>query len=234
MFKKIKMCITYLLMITIVMTMIPITEVLAGTNDNNIILEGEYVVISKLSNKSIEIANYGSNVGDLIQQWTYGGASQQQWSFEKVDNEYYKIVSKISSKVIEVKDSLTYDGAEIQQNDFSGADNQLWYFEKDSNGYIKIKSKQSEKCIDIKDYSSDDGAKLQLWTDNDGDNQKWKLIKINKNISSGNKYIFKSKRADKLMQVAGNSKENGACIEQWDYNSDNSQIWIVTEIIETS
>ena len=34
-----------------------------------------------------------------------------------------------------------------------------------------------------------------------------KLIKINNNITSGNKYIFKSKRMDKLLQVTNNSKE---------------------------
>lgn len=230
MIKKIRKGITFILLITVFITMLPIKSVFAKADDNINVPDGEYVITSKLSNKSIEVANYGKNIGDLIQQWTYGGALQQQWILQKVTNEYFKIVSKISSKVIEVKDSDTYDGSIIQQNDYLGTDNQLWYFEKDSNGYFEIKSKQSKKCLDIKDYCRDDGAKLQLYTDNDGDNQKWKLTKINNNITSGNKYIFKSKRADKLLQVTSNSKENGACIEQWDYNSDNSQVWILSEV----
>ena len=172
----------YTTQIYLIISMIP-KMVLATENQNkssqlgDIIEEGNYIITSKQSNKAIEVANYGGDNGDLIQQWTYGGSTHQQWVIQKNRSGFYKIVSKISGKVIQVKNSSLDDEVEIEQNDYLGEDNQLWYFEKDSEGYYEIKSKQSGKCLDVSGMSTDNGVKLQIWSDCNGNNQKWKIEK---------------------------------------------------------
>lgn len=99
-------------------------------NEKSLIEDGTYIISSKRSGKSIEVANYGKSDGDMIQQWTYGGAEHQQWKIISVDCGYYKIVSNISGKVVQVKDSSKENVAIIDQGEYKGNDNQLWYFEK--------------------------------------------------------------------------------------------------------
>ena len=212
-----------MLIMVIIVSIIPkmAFAVEGKTNNNSIgdeISEGNYIITSSLSNKAIEVANYGANNGDLIQQWTYGGGMQQQWMIQDNGDGFYKIVSKISGKVIEVKNSSSENGTKIVQNDYSGEDNQLWYFEKDKEGCYKIKSKLSDKCLDIEGISNGDGAKLQIWSDVNGDNQRWKLTKISDDIISGEEYIITSKKSNKLMEVENNGLENAALIQQWNYD----------------
>lgn len=234
MFRKLKKEISCLLLIVMIVTSIPVKAlaVESGTSSNSIdttIAEGNYIITSKQSGKAIEVANYGQNNGDLIQQWAYGGATQQQWVFESVGNGFFKIKSKISGKVIQVKDSSSDDGASIEQWDSSGTNTQLWYFEKDSEGYYKIKSKDSGKCLDISGISTDDGAKIQLWSDVEGDNQKWELTRMSDDIINKHEYIITSKRSNKVVEVENNSLDSGALIEQWDNDSTRGQTWILTE-----
>lgn len=53
MIKKIRIFMTYLLLVTIIMTILPNKIVCAKTNDDIGIEESQYIITSKLSNKSI-------------------------------------------------------------------------------------------------------------------------------------------------------------------------------------
>ena len=73
MIRKLKKEVVYLLLFVFIFMLIP-TKVFAiesGTSSStkdNTVLAGTYVITSKQSNKVIEVANYGKDNGDLIQQ----------------------------------------------------------------------------------------------------------------------------------------------------------------------
>lgn len=227
MFKKVEKMLSCLLVIIFSVIMIPVNALAADETDNNGISSGKtYVITSKNSGKAMEVANLGINNGDKIQQWDYADSTSQQWIIKQVEGQYYEIISKNSGKVVDVKDLSTQNGAVIHQWDFVNGDNQLWYFEKTDDGYFKIKSKQSNKCIDISGISKDNGAAMQLWDDVNGDNQKWKIEEIEDN-DEDDEYFITSKNSNKVLDVENNSNQNGALIQQYDYNGKDNQIWII-------
>lgn len=105
----------------------------------------------------------------------------------------------------------------------------MWYFEKTDDGYFKIKSKQSNKCIDIAAISFDNGAPMQLWEDVNGDNQKWKIQNVD-TVKEDSEYVITSVNSNKVLDVENNSDENGALIQQYEYNGNNNQIWYIRYI----
>lgn len=210
--------------------LLPANVFAADETDNSGIISGKtYVITSKNSGKVMEVANFGTQNGDKIQQWDYGNGASQQWIIEQVEGKYYKIISKNSSKVIDVKEMSTENGATIHQWDYVNGDNQLWYFEKTDDGYFKIKSKQSNKCIDIAAISFDNGAPMQLWEDVNGDNQKWKIQNVD-TVKEDSEYVITSVNSNKVLDVENNSDENGALIQQYEYNGNNNQIWYIRYI----
>jgi len=132
-------------------------------------------ITSKRTNKVIEVPGRNKNNGAVLQQWDYAGSDNQKWSFQKVDDTYYKIVNKAMGKVADVTDAATSNGTRVHQWDYVGKDNQLWSLKDCGDGYYEIVSKQSGKCLDIVGISSNNGAQIQIWSDANGDNQKWKI-----------------------------------------------------------
>lgn len=193
-----------------------------------------YKIISKQSNKSIEVSGAALHNGALVGQWDYGDADHQQWILEKVEGNYYKILSKKSNKVLDVKDVASHNGAAIHQWDYVGGNNQLWSFEKDQEGFYTIKSKHSGKVVDIQGVSAENGASLQLWDNVNGDNQKWVITEViadeNPNIVSGHSYKIISKHSNKAIEVSGGATHNGGVIGQWDYVDVDHQQWIFEKV----
>ena len=233
MFGKLKKWLSCMMILIFSVILLPTNAFAADETDNSGIISGKtYVITSKNSGKAMEVANFGTQNGDKIQQWDYGNGTSQQWIIEQAYGKYYKIISKNSSKVVDVKDMSTENGATIHQWDYVNGDNQLWYFEKTDDGYFKIKSKQSNKCIDIAAISSDNGALMQLWEDVNGDNQKWNIKDITDDLKTNTNCTYKilNKSSNKALQVASASSENGALIEQWDENNTKNQSWKIENV----
>src|SRR5574344_1144098 len=94
--------------------LLPSNAFAADETDNSGIVSGKtYVITSKNSGKAMEVASFGTQNGDKVQQWENRNATSQQWIIEPVEGKYYKIISKNSSKVVDVKDMSTENGATI-------------------------------------------------------------------------------------------------------------------------
>ena len=129
--KKINKWLSSIMIFIFSIVLLPANAFAANTSasdeiDNSGIISGRtYVITSKNSGKAMEVASFGTQNGEQIQQWDYGNGTSQQWIIEKVEGKYYKIVSKNSSKVIDVKDMSTENGATIHQWDDVNGENLL-------------------------------------------------------------------------------------------------------------
>lgn len=56
-------------------------------------------ITSKRTNKLMEVPGGNYSNGAILQQWDNAGSDNQKWSFQKVDDTYYKIVNKATGKV---------------------------------------------------------------------------------------------------------------------------------------
>jgi hypothetical protein len=93
---------------------------------------GYFKICNKNSGKCIDVdngadpVNGAMNDGAKIQQWTYGGTDNQQFSISPVGGGNYAIVAKKSSKALDITDWNTANGANIQQWYYWGQANQIW------------------------------------------------------------------------------------------------------------
>lgn len=132
-----------------------------------------YYLVSKKSNKCMDVADVKLDDGANIIQYTWQCSDNQKWKLEDAGDGYFKITAAHSGKCISVSDG----GREIVQLSWTGSDSQKWKFEKDEEGYYKIVNKASGKCLDVAGASTGDKAQIIQYQWKNADNQKWKVVK---------------------------------------------------------
>jgi hypothetical protein len=129
-------------------------------------------IVSRLSNKCLDVEG-GSNRNEAnVQQWSCSGGSNQLWDVIDLGRGEYSIVNQRSNKALTVAGGGS-DGANIEQNRWSGGDNQRWHLERAGNGAYRIISKATRSCLDVEGAKREDGANIQTWGCSGGANQAW-------------------------------------------------------------
>ena len=141
---------------------------------------------------------------------------------------YYRIVSLDTGKALDVTDGSNEDGAKIVVNAKSDADSQQWKMVK-TGDYVKFINKKSGKLLDVPGFTKDEGAEIIQWVDNGGENQQWTVDKPAKDKSDKGVFI-KSRSSELVLDVAGESKEDGASVIQWGYHGGKNQLWELVEV----
>ncbi|WP_180841965.1 glycoside hydrolase family 11 protein [Natrinema zhouii] len=134
---------------------------------------GTYRITNVNSGKVFDVANSSTEDGANVQQYSYGGGSNQQWNVEDTGNGVYRIENVNSGKVLDVANSSTEDGANVQQYSDGSGDNQRFYLHDQGSGEYHVQPVHSEKAINIADSSTEDGANVQQYDWHGGDNQLW-------------------------------------------------------------
>lgn len=83
MFVKLKKWLSCIMILIFSVILLPANVFAADETDNSGIISGKtYVITSKNSGKVMEVANFGTQNGNKIQQWDYGNGASQQWIIE--------------------------------------------------------------------------------------------------------------------------------------------------------
>jgi len=129
---------------------------------------------SRLSGKVVDVSQQSTSDGGNVDQWTWNGGQNQQWSFVDagVGSGYLNIVNFNSGKCLDVSQQSTADGANVDQWTCNGGQNQQWQWVAHGS-YFQLIGRQSGKCLDVYQSSTADGANLDIWTCNGGQNQDW-------------------------------------------------------------
>jgi hypothetical protein len=133
-------------------------------------------IISKNSGKCLSIGNspYATGSGDLADQWTCVGGTNQEFLLTPVTGGY-KITARNSSWKLGVLGgpSALANGHLIQQGFYNGTSDQIWIITRGSDGYYTLKPENSGKCLDVINISKADGAGVQQYSCWGGANQEW-------------------------------------------------------------
>lgn len=116
--------------------------------------------------------------GANIQQWSYMGTTNQQFTFTHLGNDVYKIICVKSGKSIDVSGVSTADGANVQQWSYSNVANQQFSMVPVDSDYYKIVAIHSGKLVEVSDFSTVNGGNVQQWTDVNQISGQWKLIRL--------------------------------------------------------
>nr|WP_247004735.1 glycoside hydrolase family 11 protein [Halosolutus gelatinilyticus] len=138
---------------------------------------GTYSIQNVNSGNALDVANQSTDDGANVQQYSYGGGSNQQWNVEDTGNDY-RIENVNSGKVLDVANQSTEDGANVQQYSDGGNDNQRFYLHDQGGGQYHVQPVHSEKALDVEDSSTDDGANVHQYDWHGGDNQLWTFESI--------------------------------------------------------
>lgn len=141
---------------------------------------GYYNVISRNSNKGLDVADNSTTSGGRIQQYdiTNGGGNNQRWKFVPDGSGNYYIIVKSTGMYLATENNSTADGIKVQQRAFSASNEFKWTVESIGGGYYKIINVNSGKSLDVENVSTANGANIQVWSYTGGLNQQWQLVQV--------------------------------------------------------
>jgi len=143
-------------------------------------LPGYYNIISRNSNKGLDVADNATTSGSRIQQYdiTNGGGNNQRWKFVPDGSGNYYIVVKSTGMYLAVETNGTADGLKVQQRTASTSNEFKWTVTSLGGGYYKIINVNSGKSLDVENVSTANGANIQVWSYTGGLNQQWQLAQV--------------------------------------------------------
>ncbi|KQO33862.1 beta-glucosidase [Flavobacterium sp. Leaf82] len=141
---------------------------------------GYYNIISRNSNKGLDVADNSTTSGGRIQQYdiTNGGGNNQRWKFVPDGSGNYYIIVKSTGMYLATENNSTADGIKVQQRAFSASNEFKWTVESLGGGYYKIINVNSGKSLDVENVSTANGANIQVWSYTGGLNQQWQLVQV--------------------------------------------------------
>lgn len=143
-------------------------------------LPGYYNIISRNSNKGLDVADNETTSGSRIQQYdiTNGGGNNQRWKFVSDGSGNYYIIVKSTGMYLAPENNGTGDGLKVQQKTFSASNEFKWTVTSLGGGYYKIINVNSGKSLDVENVSTANGANIQVWSYTGGLNQQWQLVQV--------------------------------------------------------
>jgi endoglucanase len=89
---------------------------------------GIYSVVNRNApSEAWNVVNNGTGDGSLIQLWTYGGGSNEQWMPVALGGNLYKIVGVGSGRCLDIPGASTANGVQLQIYDCNGTEAQSFY-----------------------------------------------------------------------------------------------------------
>jgi len=134
-------------------------------------------VISKNSQKCLDVSGMSTAYGATVWQWTCWGGDNQKFQFVLVSGGY-QIVNKNSGLTLDVwggAPNNASNGLPVKQSYWWAGPNQIFQLQTTSDGYFTIQPTNSGQCLDVAGASTSDGATVWQWSCTGGDNQKWSL-----------------------------------------------------------
>lgn len=143
-----------------------------------IVSGAKYRIVSRQSNKCLDVEGGNSSAGANVLQWENNGGINQQWYLNQNSDGSYTVLSALSGMAIDVEGGSTSNGGNVIVWNSNGQDNQKWWITDMGNGYYSIVSKNSGKSIDVEGNSTDNGGNVLQWDYHGGTNQQWMLERV--------------------------------------------------------
>lgn len=143
-------------------------------------LEGVYNLVSRNSNKCLDIKDVSLNNGALTQQWDCANSGNQRFRFELADSgafggRAYTIKAEHTAKCLSVQNSGLANGVNIIQWDCFDTPNQKVILTPSTGGSWTIRFLHSNKCMDVAGTSTANGQTVHQWDCSNNADQDWFL-----------------------------------------------------------
>ncbi|HTC21690.1 MAG TPA: RICIN domain-containing protein, partial [bacterium] len=101
----------------------------AGTTqaDPQVVWNGNYYIVNRNSGKVLDVYNYSSAPGTIVDQYTNNGGANQQWTIKNIGGSDYQITNVNSGLLLEINGAATVAGSFADQYTINGGFNQKWH-----------------------------------------------------------------------------------------------------------
>ncbi|WP_125777621.1 RICIN domain-containing protein [Antribacter gilvus] len=137
-----------------------------------------YVLVNRQSGKAMEVADWSTADGAVVQQWTRNDGAWQQWRFVDSGGGYYRLQNRHSGKVLDLWEWSTADGGGFRQYTDLNGYNQQFRLVDSEGGRVRLVNRHSNKAVTVTDRSTADGATVTQLTDGNQYNQQWELVRV--------------------------------------------------------
>ncbi len=132
-------------------------------------------IVSRNSDKCLDVAGNSKENGASLHQWACGGAANQKYTLEDMGKGEWRLHPSHSAKCVSIAEESAADGAKVHQWDCDGGTNQRFRLTPSKDGSFKLNPVHSGKCLSVAGESKDNGAKVHQWNCDGGSNQDWRL-----------------------------------------------------------
>jgi len=141
-----------------------------SSNSPNDIASGRYAIINSRSGKAADAADWSTQNGGNIQQWTYQQQANQQWDIVEFKNGIYEIKNAHSGLCLDAQNGSN----NVQQWQCFKNKNQLWLIDTNKKGESVIRLTNRKRFLSINNKSKSNRGNLITNTSK----TKWKLNTI--------------------------------------------------------
>ena len=135
-----------------------------------------YELVSRHSNKCLDISASSFANGAKVQQWVCNGTNAQRFRTRDVGGGKVLLVNVNSNKCVDAAAWGKSNGTAFVQWDCKGGTNQQFTIVDSNFGYKTLRTAHAPgSCLDIDGPSTADGARAHLWECHTGPNQDWFL-----------------------------------------------------------
>ncbi|WP_049975589.1 RICIN domain-containing protein [Chthoniobacter flavus] len=152
-----------------------IAELGLWSDTGRTIQDGTYRVVSRKSNKVLDLVNGGTADGTDAVQWGWSGGNSQKWTITHLGNGQYQVQGLASGKLLEVTNASTANGAIVQIWPSNNNNCQKWTITPAGDGAYRLLNVNSGKAADVSGGSTADGAAVIQWPYSGATNQLWQL-----------------------------------------------------------
>lgn len=143
---------------------------LSGLSGSVALPEAFYSIEAVHSQKGLDIAGVSTTPGAYLQQYTYGGGSNQKFKLVYTDG-YFQITAQHSNLALTVPNQtngVVYQ--EVLNNDWWS---QQWQLQSLTQGYFAVINRWSGLGLDVQNSDTNNGALVQQATYTGANNQRW-------------------------------------------------------------
>lgn len=137
---------------------------------------GRYELSNVNNGLAMEVNNWSTSNGGIVDQWTWGGSqANQEWTLSYLNNGLYQLTNVNSGDVLDAVNKGTTNGTDLQQWSNLSGSNQEYIVTHTADGNYRLVNSNSGLCVEVPGFSKSNGTQLDTWGCNGGTNQEWVL-----------------------------------------------------------
>ena len=207
----------------------------SGPSIIRVIDDGIYLIASaKNTTRLIDVSGESKANGANVMLWNGHGGKNQQWRFTfDPKTGCYKIVCMNSGKALTYQGSAI-SGANVVQKTVSATNAQLWSVVKTAKGYALSPLANSKLMLEVQGGKALNGDNVDMRTSNGEVWQRFWLValdpklKASKTLNEGAYTIARADAQKQLVDVSGESQDNGADALVYHSTGGMNQRWYLT------